>query len=816
MKQLLRIFLAFLILSGTAFAGGTIQWPTACWFDSNGDPLSGGKLYSYIPGTTTNKSLYSDRECTTAHTNPEILDSNGCTEVYGIGKYKLVLKDSADATTYFTDDNVTISPQSASYYYPNYNAADQGATGNSDTIKYAVDTLSTDSGTIVLLHNSGSATTTYTLSTSETIPANARLIIEKGALIADDASNATLTINSDFNIGLYQVFDWGNGSGDVLFGDGARTAFPEWWGAVPDGSTDCLAAFDDAIASLPNGGIVELQETGANYYNISEFIKLADGIIFQGKGYATHIYNSSTTGAAGAGNSRIFDFGNHTATSILAETYYILNAITQGDKTVTTTTAAHAGNFSVGDLVFIKSDADDGSNPTNLEINQITSVNATTGVLGIRYGAHVSISAGQRIAKTNGAQTDPFGYARRIVKQCGVKNLRMSNVDGRDWWHAAGGSFEGTFENLWIETRAVALLNATAHSTFTNIRSNFDRRALELAVGCHDNVFDNINARWETVGETLTSEKLVAFGQGAHDNVIKNFRINAGEHNGTDGIKFSTGNDNIIRDGKIIAPSLANGNSIFFGASAGECKRNKAINIVVFADNGNSLKFDYGATVTSYENEARQNRFFGTPTASALAVTDGTGNRIIENFFENGVWNVSTTDDTIKCNRFLEYDIEPIEAKVNATTITATVADTDITGASKSITGSQLRVGDRFKVRVRGIANGTTDNKTIRVVFGDTAAYTTAQDVVFTAAAGEFWIDVDVIVALTGASGSIRAHSVVISDAGSPASIADARTVDSINLTTQDFGIEVRAWLSGGTDDIYIDQVTIEQARFIP
>ena len=226
---------------------GTLQWPTACFFDSDGDPLSGGKLYSYIAGTTTAKALYTDRDLTTPATNPVVLDSNGCTpELYGTGTYKLILKDSLDVTTYFEDDNVTVSDASGgatSFFYPDYNATDQGVTGDSNTIKYAVDTLSTDSGAIVLQHNSGSATTTYTLSTNEVIPSNINLIIEKGAIL-DGA--AALQINSHFDPGEFQVFGT---TITVTFGvNGTTDIHPEWWGTFPNGTND-TTILNKAIAA---------------------------------------------------------------------------------------------------------------------------------------------------------------------------------------------------------------------------------------------------------------------------------------------------------------------------------------------------------------------------------------------------------------------------------------------------------------------------------------------------------------------------------------------------------------------------------------
>lgn len=76
-------------------------------FDSNGDPLSGGLLYSYQAGTTTPLATYTDRAGGTANANPTVLDANGEADVWvtpGV-LYKFVLKDSAGVVQW-TADNV--------------------------------------------------------------------------------------------------------------------------------------------------------------------------------------------------------------------------------------------------------------------------------------------------------------------------------------------------------------------------------------------------------------------------------------------------------------------------------------------------------------------------------------------------------------------------------------------------------------------------------------------------------------------------------------------------------------------------------------
>lgn len=78
-------------------------------FDSNGDPLNGGKLYTYDVGTTDNKASYPTiadaLAATNANANPVILDSRGEADVVLIGNTKLKLDTSADVNVW-TLDNV--------------------------------------------------------------------------------------------------------------------------------------------------------------------------------------------------------------------------------------------------------------------------------------------------------------------------------------------------------------------------------------------------------------------------------------------------------------------------------------------------------------------------------------------------------------------------------------------------------------------------------------------------------------------------------------------------------------------------------------
>jgi hypothetical protein len=82
----------------------------AQFFDNNGVPLSGGKLYTYEAGTTTPEPTYTTSSGGTANTNPIVLDSAGrvpgSSEVWLTNgqSYKFVLKTSTDVQLWSVDN----------------------------------------------------------------------------------------------------------------------------------------------------------------------------------------------------------------------------------------------------------------------------------------------------------------------------------------------------------------------------------------------------------------------------------------------------------------------------------------------------------------------------------------------------------------------------------------------------------------------------------------------------------------------------------------------------------------------------------------
>lgn len=88
------------------------------FLDSNGNPLVGAKLFTYVAGTNTKQDTYTDSTGTVANTNPILLDSSGRAP-YGVwlkeAYYKFVFAPATDTdpptSPIFTEDNlIAVTP----------------------------------------------------------------------------------------------------------------------------------------------------------------------------------------------------------------------------------------------------------------------------------------------------------------------------------------------------------------------------------------------------------------------------------------------------------------------------------------------------------------------------------------------------------------------------------------------------------------------------------------------------------------------------------------------------------------------------------
>lgn len=382
--------------------------PYQYFTDDDGNPLSGGKVYTYQAGTTNPKAVYSAEDGLTPLTNPVILDSAGRTLMFGLGSYKFVVTDANDVVIRTTDNVATYSTSSGSA-----NPFFQSFSGNGSQTSFTLtDDLGTDEKTILVYVNNdarpfvtngsfatdtdwtkgagwtigaGVATATGAISTaiSQTAPVT---------LVAGRAYSVTYTITRSAG-GLIPSLGGQNGT--------ERTASGTYREIIIAGSTQAVAftgnaftgTLDDIQITVADGSGFQIQNvnqytlsgtnlsfttapaTGTN--NIMVFapslsVGVAQAAAAAADASATSAANSAATATTQAG------IATSAAATATAAAYFGTSTtsvtIGTGAKSFTTQTGK---NFQVGGFLLISSQAD-GANYMH---GQVTSYDSGTGAL---------------------------------------------------------------------------------------------------------------------------------------------------------------------------------------------------------------------------------------------------------------------------------------------------------------------------------------------------------------------------------------------------------------------------------------------------
>ena len=282
-----------------------IEHPLFQAYDSNGDPLSGGLVYTYAAGTTTAKATYQEDD--TENSNPVVLDSTGRAEIYGTGYYKFVLKTSAGVTIWTLDNIQGIGETSITSIGDYAGDFDAAITAIAATATH----LYIDS--------------TATMSADVTVPATCAIEVLKGGVI-DQGGNAltlngplimsggtitndaTLTINGPFpEPGPNQVF---TSTGTVSFGTATiKEISPDWWG--PDGTADEVQ-INYAINAGGTGATIRL--LGKTYTIAAPILPLDDQTLCGTK--LTKIFQVAASGITDGSNGGLIHIAGKSGVTI--------------------------------------------------------------------------------------------------------------------------------------------------------------------------------------------------------------------------------------------------------------------------------------------------------------------------------------------------------------------------------------------------------------------------------------------------------------------------------------------------------------------
>jgi hypothetical protein len=239
------------------------------FFDNNGNPLSGGTLYTYAASTTTPQTTYTSASGDTPNSNPIILNSGGRvpSEIWltdGLA-YKFVLYTSIDALIGSWDNIVGINSN-----FVNFVTSEEVQTATAGQTVFTLTTMQYQPGLNNLVVyvdgvnqvEGGTYSFVETSSTVVTFTAGLHL----GAIVKFVSAETLTTVGNNAALVAYEPA----GAGAVTTTVQAKlreTVSVKDFGAVGDGVTDDQSAIQAAIDSLPStGGKLIFPHTTANVY----------------------------------------------------------------------------------------------------------------------------------------------------------------------------------------------------------------------------------------------------------------------------------------------------------------------------------------------------------------------------------------------------------------------------------------------------------------------------------------------------------------------------------------------------------------------
>lgn len=118
------------------------------FFDDSGNPLAGGKVYTFVAGTNTPLATYTDQTEETAHPNPIILDAAGRASIWvSDSYYKFAVYDSDDVLIR-TEDGVTAASDVSAEATAARDAAIEAKNEAEDAASLAEDWATKTDGTV--------------------------------------------------------------------------------------------------------------------------------------------------------------------------------------------------------------------------------------------------------------------------------------------------------------------------------------------------------------------------------------------------------------------------------------------------------------------------------------------------------------------------------------------------------------------------------------------------------------------------------------------------------------------------------------------
>lgn len=266
-------------------------------------------------------------------------------------------------------------------------------------------------------------------------------------------------------------------------------------GAAGDGSTDDSTAIQSAVNEAETNGQGVVYFPPGEYVIGSQIVVSGDNIVFLGHRGASVLNPTSLGGSTYCVDVSGTDQAN-----------YGISAASEGDLTVTTSTASDAGNFSAGQVVKITSDdAYEGSATLQGEMRTVASVDSGTGEISLRGPVQGEYSTSPAVHDIDAIQEftwDGLGVAYddkaasyrgpifRRTHGLNVKNCRLTNCYERGI--TASDAYQTLVDNVTVigsdQDGAGYGINLSRGTTDATVRdSYFDQTRHSVAMSGANN-----------------------------------------------------------------------------------------------------------------------------------------------------------------------------------------------------------------------------------------------------------------------------------------------------------------------------------------
>ena len=337
-----------------------VTMPFQVFKDNDGNPLESGYVYigkENLNPITTPIAVYWDEAMTIPAAQPlrttnGFLSRNGRpANIFTAQNYSVLVQDRAGGLLYSSLNTPTSITEGS---LPWVDASAYGSSKNDTTITAAMAYASTAFGAsakyALLIKRGG-----WTISGNLTIPENVQLIFENGSVL-NIATGVTVTYNGpDIQAPLSKIFSL-SGTGVFVFGGPVKEVYPQWWGAVGDGTTACELSFQQCVNCciqnsvamyIPSGTYILKTATGDNDQSGTLSAIRMDHLTADGQGLIMR--------GAGRGNTIIKEFDGENA---------IGGRYTRMFLCLMSATSYELGTFSFEDITFDKNATSNGAPPT--------------------------------------------------------------------------------------------------------------------------------------------------------------------------------------------------------------------------------------------------------------------------------------------------------------------------------------------------------------------------------------------------------------------------------------------------------------------